>query len=116
VETKPQAVVVTALNGSSYLIQARSRVHVHNSRCKHDQVKDAGSVESCATSQLLHSLSAAAKRCLGSGTMHHKLLQANATFCEALVPPELASGAIYGLKRALGRVLQVPNTFRSATI
>ena len=48
--------------------------------------------------------------------MHHKLLQANATFCEALVPPELASGAIYGLKRALGRVLQVPNTFRSATI
>ena len=43
--------------------------------------------------------------------MYHKLLQAKATFSEALVPPEFASGAMYGLKSALGRVLQVPITF-----
>jgi hypothetical protein len=44
--------------------------------------------------------------------MHHKLLQAKATCCEALVPPEFVSSAMYGLMHALSRVLQVvPITF-----
>lgn len=85
--------------------------HVHNANCYHRCVKDPDSGENCATAQLLNSLSAAAERFSGNGTLPKAIQQAKVTFCQGLVPPEFSNGVVNGLKIPLSRVLKVNRSF-----
>lgn len=69
-----------------FVKRPRPNDHEHNSRCRHPQVADDRSREACASSQLLHSLSAVLQRFNGNG-LSERLRQAKAT--KALVPQNL---------------------------
>ena len=108
----PTNIMAAAVDEEPFDFVKRSRPndHEHNSRCRHPQVADDRSREACATSQLLHSLSAALQRFTGNG-LSERLRQAKATMAQALVPPEFATGAMTGLKQAFSRILHVPVSF-----
>ena len=85
--------------------------HVHNANCRHEQVISNGSADACATAQIMNALKYAAKRFPIRGNMTSALLQAKVIFCQSIVPSEIFSGAIFGLKAAFQRVLSVPESF-----
>jgi len=88
-----------------------SSSHVHNANCRHEQVVSSGSADACASAQILNALKYAAKRFPTRGNMTSALLQAKVIFCQSIVPSEIFSGALFGLKAAFQRVLSVPESF-----
>ena len=90
--------------------------HTCNDKCVHPLIAKAdasgpvASRKACAAAQLLHSIVAAVQRFTGCA-LTGPLKQAKATLGQVLVPPEMATGALTGLKAAFASILQVPVSY-----
>ena len=80
------------------------RFHEHTEKCKHPQVKDDQTSESCATAHLLNTLPHSMERLLGKGTLPTELHQAKTTVAQMMVSTEMATQET-GLVAPLARVL-----------